>query len=258
MTHTINLNHITKIEGHAKLYVEIKDNKILKCELSSVEGSRYFEGLLKGRYWYEAHEITSRICGICSCGHNVAALGAMENALGIKNSHQTKVLKKLLTFGERIRSHAAHLYFLALPDYLGYESALAMTQKYRTEIKRALKLMKIGNDIVRTIGGRDMHQVTATYGGFLKLPTKNQLKELAKRVKELKPDSIKTAELFLSLKQLELKNECEYFSLYEEEAYPMLDGPLVSQDSRFEKDQYLDYFDEYHNKYSTANFKFKY
>ena len=54
MTHTINLNHITKIEGHAKLYVEIKDNKIKKCELASVEGSRYFEGILKGKQWYEA------------------------------------------------------------------------------------------------------------------------------------------------------------------------------------------------------------
>jgi len=254
MTHTINLNHITKIEGHAKLYVEIKDNKIKKCELASVEGSRYFEGILKGKQWYEAHEITSRICGICSCGHNVAAIMAMEDALGIKTSNQTKVLKKLLTFGERIRSHAAHLYFLALPDYLGYESALAMTSKYKTEIKRALKLMKIGNDIVRTIGGRDMHQVTATYGGFLKLPTKDQLLALADRVKELKKDSVETAKLFLSLKQRELVNDCEYFSLYEKKDYPMLDGPLVSQNSKFNKDKYLDYFKEYHNPYSTANF----
>jgi sulfhydrogenase subunit alpha len=254
MTHTINLNHITKIEGHAKLFVEIEDSKIKKCELSSIEGARYFEGLLIGKHWFEAHEITSRICGICSCGHNVAALMAIENALGIPVSEQSKVLKKLLTFGERIRSHAAHLYFLALPDYLGYESALAMTPKYKTEVKRALKLMKIGNDIVRTIGGRDMHQVTATYGGFLKIPTKEQLNDLADRVKGLKEASIETAKLFLSLKQRPAVNECEYFSLYEENDYPMIDGPLVSEKSKFDKDQYLDYFKEYHNKYSTANF----
>lgn len=254
MTHTINLNHITKIEGHANLYVEIKDNKLTKCELSSIEGSRYFEGLLKGKHWFEAHEITSRICGICSCGHNVAAITAIENALNIKTSNQTKVLKKLLTFGERIRSHAAHLYFLALPDYLGYESALAMTSKYREEIKRALRLMKIGNDIVRTIGGRDMHQVTLTYGGSLKLPTKKQLGDLKDRVKNLKIDAIKTTELFLSLKQLDLMNDCEYFSLYEKNDYPMFDGPLISEKSKFDKDHYLNYFKEYHNRYSTANF----
>jgi sulfhydrogenase subunit alpha len=48
---TITLNHITKIEGHAKLELGVKDGKIIKCELSSVEGARYFEGLVKGRQY---------------------------------------------------------------------------------------------------------------------------------------------------------------------------------------------------------------
>jgi coenzyme F420-reducing hydrogenase alpha subunit len=129
-----------------------------------------------------------------------------------------------------------------------------MVSKYKKEIKRALALMKIGNDIVKTIGGRDLHQVTLTYGGAHKIPTKQQLLDLAVRVKKLKPDAIETAKLFMSLKQSKLENDCEYFTLYEEEAYPMMDGPYISQNTRFEKEQYLDYFKEYHNSYSTANF----
>ena len=65
MTETISLNHLTKIEGHATLALQIDGMQIKKCELSSVEGSRYFEGILKGHYYYEASEISSRICDIC-------------------------------------------------------------------------------------------------------------------------------------------------------------------------------------------------
>ncbi|MEA2036266.1 MAG: nickel-dependent hydrogenase large subunit, partial [Nanoarchaeota archaeon] len=78
---TITLNHITKIEGHARLDLKIRSGKVIKCELGSVEGSRYFEGLLKGRKYNEAQEISTRICGICSSAHNVAAIMAVENAL---------------------------------------------------------------------------------------------------------------------------------------------------------------------------------
>ena len=257
MTKTINLNHITKIEGHANLFVEIKDDKVERCELSSIEGSRYFEGLLKGKHWFEAHEITSRICGICSCAHTVAAVTAIEHAFGIPTTKQTLELKKLLTLGERIRSHATHLYFLALPDYLGYESAIAMLPKYKKEVKLALKMMKLGNQIVKTVGGRDLHPVTVTPGGFLKIPKKEELLELAEELRDQKPSANKTAEIFLGLKQPELENDCEYFSLHDDVEYPMIDGPLMSSDARFLNYEYLDHFKEYHTEHSTANFVVK-
>ena len=79
----ISLNHITKIEGHARLDLKVEDGKLVKCELGSVEGSRHFQGLLKGRDYSDAPEITSRICGICSSAHGVASVMAMEKALGI-------------------------------------------------------------------------------------------------------------------------------------------------------------------------------
>ncbi len=257
MTHTINLNHITKIEGHAKLAVEIEDNKVKKCELSSIEGSRYFEGLLKGKKYFEAHEITARICGICSCAHTVAANMAVERALGIETSHQTKQLNKLLMLGERIRSHAAHLYFLALPDYLGYESAIAMLPKYKNEVQSAIKMMKSGNNLVRTVGGRDMHPVAAAVGGYRSIPKKQELTELSEEFKRLKKDAIATAELFSGLKLYDYEHDVEFFSLKDENEYAMLYGPLVSEKSKFEQYEYLDYFDEYHTKYSTANFVVK-
>ena len=257
MTHTINLNHITKIEGHAKLAIEIEKNKIKKCELSSIEGSRYFEGLLKGKKYFEAHEITSRICGICSCAHTVAANMAVERALGIETSHQTKQLNKLLMLGERIRSHAAHLYFLALPDYLGYESAIAMLPKYKNEVQSAIRIMQSGNNIVRIIGGRDMHPVAASVGGYRNIPTKENLNIIVADIKNLKKEAIATAELFSTLTLYEYEHDCEFFSLKDEKEYAMLEGSLVSEKTKFEQYEYLDYFKEYHSPYSTANFVVK-
>ena len=172
MVNVIKLNHICKVEGHASLTLSIEGKQVKDCQLHAIEGSRYFEGLLLGRQAVEASEITSRICGICSCGHTICAIQAMENALGINPTEQTKLLREVITLGERIRSHATHLYFLALPDFLGYESALAMANKYKKEIERALSLIKLGNQIVFTFGGREMHPVSLTIGGFLKYPEK--------------------------------------------------------------------------------------
>ena len=198
--HNFNLNHITKIEGHASLTLQIKRGKVSRCDLDSVEGSRYFEGLLKDRHFSEAAEITSRICGICSCAHTIAAIMAIENALKLTVSQQTYTLRKLLTIGERIRSHATHLYFMALPDYLGYESALEMVSTHKNEIKRALRLMKLGNEMVKLFAGRDLHPVSATIGGALKIPSSDEIVSIKDKLESLKNDAVKTAFLFGKLK----------------------------------------------------------
>lgn len=174
MSKTIKLDHITKIEGHAKLHVVVENGKLQKVELGAFEGARFFEGLIVGRKYYEVPIIVSRICGICSCIHVTASLQAIENAFGIKVSEQTRLLRELLCVGERIRSHASHLYLFALPDYLGYESALAMAPKHKEEVNRALELIKLGNNIVIAIGGREMHPVAGVIGGFTKIPEKKR------------------------------------------------------------------------------------
>ncbi len=257
MTQEITLNHITKIEGHAKLNLGIEKGKITKCELSSTEGSRYFEGIVLGRKFNEAHEITSRICGICSCAHVIAAITAIEDALGYTPSQQTKTLRKLLTLGERIRSHATHLYFLALPDYLGYESALAMASKYKKELQTALKMMKAGNQIINIIGGRDLHPVSATPGGWLKLPAKEKISEIKSFLEEIKSDAVKTCDLFLSLKYPDFESDTLCFSLANEKEYSMLDGKFSCEHSSFEKNRYHEFISEYHQAYSSANFVVK-
>jgi coenzyme F420-reducing hydrogenase alpha subunit len=257
MPKTITLNHITKIEGHAKLELGVHKGKVMKCELSATEGSRYFEGLVRGRHYIEAHEMTSRICGICSCAHVIAAINAVEDALGYEPTEQTTSLRMLLLLGERIRSHATHLYFLSLPDYTGYESALAMVPKFKAELKSALRLMKAGNTIIKTLGARDLHPVSATVGGWLKLPTQADLNHLKKQLKLAKIDAIKTCRLFSSLDYPNFKTEGNWFSLRNEGHYAAIEGTFTSQNSSFEKSQYRQFLREYHEARSTSNFVVK-
>jgi len=210
---TINLNQITKIEGHARLQVKIQNKEVKKCKLKIFEGSRYFEGILKNKRYNDLSPIASRICGVCSVVHSLAAVKAVESAFNIKVSEQTNLLRELLSIAGILQSHVLHLYFLTLPDYLGYDNAVEMAKTKKDEIKRALKLKRLGNSIVSAIGGRDVHPFTELVGGFSSLPTKECLKELKSYTKDHVKEGKKTVELFSSLKYPSFKNETEYFAL---------------------------------------------
>ncbi|MCA9478503.1 MAG: Ni/Fe hydrogenase subunit alpha [Nanoarchaeota archaeon] len=250
----INLNHITKIEGHARLSMKVEDGQLQQCELGSIEGSRYFEGLLKGRRWYDAPEITSRICGICSTAHGICSVMAMEKALDIEPSKQTLILRELQNLGERFRSHATHLYFLALPDYLGYESALSMAPRYKKEIERALRLVKLGNDLTEAISGRVMHQVATTIGGFTHFPTQDQLDTFKELLIAAEDDIQETARLFASLPNPHFEREVPSFSVVRDDSYAFCYGDIKIGEKVFKQENYADILKEYHESYSNANF----
>ena len=256
MSKIIKIDHLTKIEGHAHLKIKIEDNQLKECSLGSIEGSRYFEGIVIGRQPKEAPEITSRICGICSNAHTLCASMAIENALKIKVSEQTIKLRTILNWGERIRSHATHLYFMSLPDFLGFESALAMLSKHKDKVQVGLNLMKTGNEMMSLIGGRDLHPVSAQVGGFLKLPTQEQLNELKTKLEASKKDAIACIELFQGLKYPKFENERPSFSIYNENEYGMLIGDIKA-DKLYKVNEYKNYLKEYKETDSTANFVVK-
>src|SRR5208282_4213896 len=72
----INVEYLTRVEGHGNIVVNMKEGRMEACRLDIVEAPRFFEGILRGRSVFEAQHITSRICGICSCGHTLASIQA--------------------------------------------------------------------------------------------------------------------------------------------------------------------------------------
>lgn len=254
---TINLNHITKIEGHASLNLKIEDGKVEKCELEAIEGARFFEGMVVGRKWFDVQEITSRICGICSSGHTIACIQAIENAFDVQVSQRAKDIRELLTTAERIRSHATHLYMLALPDYLNYESAVAMAASHKKEVERAIRMIKLGNDITSAIAGRNMHPLTIVVGGISKLPTQESLNDLKKRLVEAMPDAVETIKLFEMLPYPEFQRTCENASLKKSKEYALHDGNITSDTRDISEARYKDHISESIEVYATSKFAIK-
>lgn len=251
----INLDTITKIEGHARLDVKIEKGEIKKVQVEVYEGARLFEGILKGRKYDDVHYLTSRICGVCSQAHLIGALKAIEEALDVRASEQTEFLRELLMIGQIIQSHSLHLYFLALPDYLGYDNAIEMASKYKNEVKRALKIKRLGNEICTVIGGREIHSITPIVGGFSKIPRKEEIEKLTKNLKETKEDAIETVNLFENLNYEKFERKTEYVALKKERSYAMMHGSVHSTEGLdIPHELYDKYFQEYTTEYSTSKF----
>jgi len=250
MVREINLNHICKIEGHAHLTLKIEKNKVKKCKLKASEGARFFEALVLGRNIEDIQEIVSRICGICSCSHSVASVQGLEEALGINPSPKQKFIREILVLAERIRSHATHLYFMSLPDYLGASSALTLKKQHKEKVNDALKIITLGNKIVEEFGGREMHP-------FLKINEDSPHKDFSTiltHLKKSKPIILKTINLFSSLQYPKLDRKSEYLSLKEGGMYANISGKITSQEETFIDDDYKTHLTENIKEYATSKF----
>jgi len=251
----IEIRHIPRIEGHANLVVDAHSGELLECRLDVVETPRFFEAMLKGKHFSEVAHIASRICGVCSHSHTLASLTATENALGIETTDQTRNLRRLLTAGEILQSHFLHIFFMALPDYLGVESLFALAASRRDLVSRALRLKKAANEICAVVGGRAVHPVTPTVGGFHLIPTASALQGLRRTLVAALDDLEGTVELCTSFEHPEFARETEYVSLSPAGGYPLLDTTLVSTDGPcVPVEEYATFIEEYVVPHSTAKF----
>ena len=191
----ISIETLTRVEGHGGIKVEIENNKISNVEVRILEGPRLFEALVVGRTPQEDLSIVPRICAICNLSHKYAALRGLEKALDVEVDSTTKLYRQLMHLGEIVESHSLHLYFLSLPDFLGYDNAFVMADKYGDTVLKALQLKKFGNMVMRMMGGRMMHGENPIIGGFGKLPTKVKLANTKEKALELLPFAIDTIDL---------------------------------------------------------------
>jgi sulfhydrogenase subunit alpha len=178
MTRTIVVDHLARIEGHAGITVTLDGDRVDQVHFDVFEGLRLFEGLVRGRPIIEVAGIVSRICAICSHGHAITALLALERALGIEVSPQTERLRELAFHGSNIESHALHLFCLALPDLMHRTSVIELAGVAPETVATALRLKKLGNTIQEVVGGRAVHPVSYAIGGFSRLPAGAELARL--------------------------------------------------------------------------------
>ncbi|MBU0581176.1 MAG: Ni/Fe hydrogenase subunit alpha [Candidatus Margulisbacteria bacterium] len=249
----IAVKHVTRVEGHGNIVVDVQNGEVKECRLHIVEAPRFFEAMLKGRHYDEAALITSRICGICSVGHQLASLRATEDAFGIKISEQEKRLRRLLNAGEYFESHVLHVYFLAVPDFVGAKSVLPLVATHKDVVVQALKLKKLGHEVGDMVGGRLIHSMANNVKAFTKLPNKQQLEEIVVRMKDAKKELLVGAEVLKALKLPDFTRETEYISLYKKGEYALLEGNIYSSDTgETSYKNYLEMTNEHLVDHSTA------
>jgi sulfhydrogenase subunit alpha len=200
MSKIINIDHLYRVEGHGGITIELDNGDVKNIKANIFEGSRFFEVLLQGKYYDELPAIIARVCAICTTAHTLASINAVENAFNIKVSQRTKLLRELLNYAGIIESHALHIFFLVLPDILGFPSAIKMAAEYPEEVKKALRIKKLGNTLQELVGGRAIHPVNPIIGGFAKMPDKAQFKDLKKDLQEGLEESCSITKLFLDYK----------------------------------------------------------
>ncbi|MEM3880167.1 MAG: Ni/Fe hydrogenase subunit alpha [Candidatus Bathyarchaeia archaeon] len=251
----IEIHHVTRVEGHGNIYVNVKNGTIERCEWAISEAPRFFEAMVVGRQWNELHHITSRICGICSIGHTLASLKATEAAMGITISQQDLKLRKLALHAENMQSHILHLGFLVLPDLMDVGSVIPLASSHPNEVKTVLRVHRLANEMSNMICGRTTHPQRLLPGGFSKIPTMKELTALRDRLKAAIPDLQALAELFKSRmhKFPDFSRETEFIALTNPEEYALYDGKIASTDTGTAPvNEYLLFTNEYIVPHSTA------
>ncbi|MHA2082549.1 MAG: Ni/Fe hydrogenase subunit alpha [Candidatus Thorarchaeota archaeon] len=195
----IDIKPLARVEGNGGIRVEISDNKITNVEVQILEGPRLFETLVIGKTPEENLSLVPRICAICNLSHKYASLRALEKALDLEIPEETDVYRHLMHHGEMIESHSLHIYFLALPDFFGYDNAVEMATEYDDVVTKALQMKAFGNKIMRLMGGRMIHGENPILGGFGKLPKREVLLSIQDEAKEHLGFAIETIDILAGL-----------------------------------------------------------
>ena len=174
-TRTLQVEYLTRVEGEGALELQIEGSRLSAARLRIFEPPRLFEPLLRGRGYADVPDIVSRICGICPVAYRMSAVHAIEHAFGQRVGGQLRALRRLLYCGEWIESHALHVTLLHAPDFLGYPDAIRMAQAHGAWVRDALTLKKAGNELMRVLGGREIHPINVQPGGFFRVPTRTEL-----------------------------------------------------------------------------------
>ena len=275
-TKEIIIPQVSRVEGHGRVTIKMNENNEVEKSHFHVDEFRGFEKFLEGRLLSEMPVITTRICGICPVSHHLAAAKACDAAFGVEIPPAAKKLRELMHMAQVIHSHAIHFFFLASPDFIMGPSSdpakrniFGLLESEPELGQKAIRLRKIGQNIVERVGGRSIHPVTAIPGG-MSMPLSHEDRhaslnevedaiELAKFGIQVVKDIYGTyADLVPKLAGLQSK----YMGLVNQGNFDLYDGNLRLIDESgttledFDPQNYCDYIGEHVEDWSYLKFPY--
>ncbi len=195
MGRTLTIDPVTRIEGHARVNLEINDDGTVAAASLHVLEFRGFEKFVEGMQIELMPTLTTRICGTCPHAHHLVGAKAVDKVFGVTPPRAAILLRELLNCGSIIHSHAIHFFALAGPDLLlgidapaEQRNVVALLDAAPDLARKALKLRSLGQRIVEIVGGRGTHPVTCVAGGMssgIDADQRSQLQRMAEEALDL-------------------------------------------------------------------------
>ncbi|MHA1489848.1 MAG: Ni/Fe hydrogenase subunit alpha [Promethearchaeota archaeon] len=191
MVKEIEVEPVTRLEGHGGLRIVIGDDGKVKDAQFNVTSTRFFEKFVEGRYCEHVPRITNRICGICPIPHHLTATKAVEDAWGVEIPTPALKLRKLMMNAKQYSSHLLHFYALAAPDFLvgpfgdpALRNVVHVINKMPEVGAMALKMMDFGQKLCAEVGGKSIHPIAAIVGGMKKPMDEDARARFLKKIPE--------------------------------------------------------------------------
>ncbi len=256
----ITIDQLSKIEGHATLELKVREGKVELCKLQITENKRFYTQAIKGKHFLSAPQLMSRICGTCSIAHIICCIRAVEDALDIKVSEQTEILRLLSMHGMYIRDHALHLYLFSLPDILGMDSLLDLDENRPDEKKwldEAFAVKGAGNRLSQIIAGRAVHAPFPVVGGHVRVPEQKEVAEIIAELKRIRPFVFNIMQAFLDC-PFSFERKTNFVSVSGKNFIPYGKKVRTSAGIKFTQKSYYSFLEEVVIPYSQAiGYKFK-
>ncbi len=250
---TIKIDMMARVEGEGALHITVKDGQVQDVQLRIFEPPRFFEAFLQGRHANEVPDIVARICGICPVAYQMSAVHALEPIFGVEIPQGIKDLRRLLYCGEWIESHVLHIYMLQGPDFFGFHSGLEMARSHPNLVKRGLRMKKAGNQLLTLLGGRSVHPVSVTIGGFSQVPTRSTLNSLKDECLWARDAAVDTLRWASGLDFQDPEQAYTFLALRGPSEYPMNEGEVVTNEGHhMAASEFEHHFHEEQVSYSNA------
>ncbi|WP_373500336.1 Ni/Fe hydrogenase subunit alpha [Desulfococcus sp.] len=201
MTQVINIQPITRIEGHASIGIELDDDGNVRDARVNVMSLRGFEKFVEGKPAEELPRIVSRICGICPWMHHLASNKAVDGCFGVTPTPTGSKLRELMQTLAHVEDKLLHFYFLAAPDFvIGPDADYAVRNvigiaKANPELaQKVVRMRFMAKMILDKFSSKTIHPVAGVPGGFSKPMTEADRREILEKMGELMDFALFTIE----------------------------------------------------------------
>ncbi len=198
MSRTLTIDPVTRIEGHAKITIQLDDAGHVQDAHFHVTQVRGFEKFIEGRPFQEMPSLMARICGICPVSHLMASAKACDMIMAVRIRHTAAMLRRIMNMAQILQSHALSFFYLSAPDLLlGMDSPpeqrhiFGLLQADPEMARAGVRLRAIGQTIIEILGDKRIHPAWVVPGGVAAPLTP----EKREQILAMLPEALKLAQL---------------------------------------------------------------